>query len=320
MEVLSNVVVASPDVRAIMAPRIDLQKDLSYFHAISHPQKSEHVITKRISTDQILANLKAKVDQRIPIMISSAGNGLVAKLLEKCGADCVNTFSGARLRANGMGTMAMMWPILDSNRQTLDYTREDIMPAMEGKAFVCACLNANDPLKDMRMVLQECKDMGVQSVSNIGPSISYVDHDSEIYKVLTSAGITLQNEIDMLKLAREEMDMVTIGLGFTLEDSIAVCEQARPHIFCYHAGTTKGGLKGYDSGLSIEQTAQPMLSTCWTTRRAMDSGPGPRPSVCPSSGRSLRPHPNLPVCVSPNNCCAKYEDHSDHSHTRHKSR
>lgn len=214
------------------------------------------MITARVSTETILSRLAAKVDANLPIMIASAGSGLVAKLLEKCGADCVNTFSGARLRANGMGTMSMMWPILDSNRQTLDYTREDIMPAMAGEAFVCACLNANDPLKDMRMVLQECKDMGVQSVSNIGPSISYVDHDSEIYRVMTSAGITLQNEIEMLRLAREEMNMVTIGLGFTLEDSVAICQGAQPHLFCYHAGTTKGGLSGYDSGLTIEQTAE----------------------------------------------------------------
>jgi len=189
-------------------------------------------------------------------MISSAGSGLVAKLLEREGTDCVNTFSGARLRANGMGTMSMMWPILDSNKQTLDYTREDIMPALNGDAFVCTCLNANDPLKDMRMVLQDCLDMGVNSVSNIGPSVSYVDHDSEIYKVLTSAGITLDNEIEMLRVAREEMNMVTIGLGFTLEDSLRVCAEAKPHIFCYHAGTTKGGISGYDSGLTIEQTAE----------------------------------------------------------------
>ena len=212
------------------------------------------MIVNRIESAEILKRLRAKVEQRKPIMISSAGSGLVAKLLEKEGADCINTFSGARLRANGMGTMSMMWPILDSNRQTLDYTREDIMPALSGQAFVCACLNANDPLKDMRMVIEECKAMGVNSVSNIGPSISYVDHDSEIYKVMTSAGVTFQNEIDFLKLARE-LDMVTIGLAFTLEDSIAMCEGAKPHIFCYHAGTTKGGLKGYDSGLSIEQTA-----------------------------------------------------------------
>lgn len=212
------------------------------------------MITKRISTEQILAKLKAKVDNRHPIMISSAGSGLVAKLLEEAGSDCINTFSGARLRANGMGTMSMMWPILDSNQQTLNYTREDIMPALKGDAFVCACLNANDPLKDMRMVIDDCRRMGVNSVSNIGPSLSYVDKDSEIYRVLTSAGITMQNEIDMLILAKE-MDVVTIGLSFTIEDSLALVEQAKPHIFCYHAGTTKGGRSGYDKGQTIEETA-----------------------------------------------------------------
>jgi len=185
------------------------------------------MITKRISADEIRANLKHKVDNRIPIMISSAGSGLVAKLQEEAGTDCINTFSGARLRANGMGTMSMMWPILDSNTQTLNYTREDIMPALKGKSFVCACLNANDPLKDMRMVLEDCQRMGVNAVSNIGPSISYVDKDSEI-----------------------------VGLGFTMEDSIAICGEAKPDIFCFHAGTTQGGRMGYSGGMTLAQTAE----------------------------------------------------------------
>lgn len=213
------------------------------------------MIVKHTSRKEILAKLKKKVDANIPILIASAGSGLVASLLEKAGADCVNTFSGARLRSNGMGTMSMMWPILDSNKQTMDYTREDIMPAMKGDAFICACLNANDPLKDMRMVLNDCKAMGVYSVSNIGPSISYVDKDSEIYKVLTKSGITLDNEIEMLKLAKE-LDMVSIGLGFDLEDSIRIVEEAQPDVFCFHAGTTKGGLKGYDSGETLKETAE----------------------------------------------------------------
>ncbi|WP_018689580.1 phosphoenolpyruvate hydrolase family protein [Ahrensia kielensis] len=212
------------------------------------------MITKRISSETIRSNLRRKVEAKNPIMIASAGSGLVAKILEREGIDCINTFSGARLRSNGMGTMSMMWPILDSNKQTLDYTREDVMPALSGKAFVCACLNANDPLKDMRMILEDCMRMGVNAVSNIGPSISYVDKDSEIFQVLTSAGITLQNEIDMLVLARE-MGMVTVGLAFTKEDGIALAEQAQPDIFCYHAGTTKGGLTGYDNGTTIQETA-----------------------------------------------------------------
>jgi predicted TIM-barrel enzyme len=213
------------------------------------------VIVPRTSRAAIMQKLRSKIDRRLPVFIASAGSGLVAQLLERAGVDCVNTFSGARLRANGMGTMSMLWPILDSNAQTLSYTEQDILPAMKGDAFVCACLNANDPLKDMRSVLERLKAMGVASASNIGPSISYVDKDSNLFRVLTSAGITLQHEIDMLKLARE-LDMVSIGLAFDERDSLKLVGEAQPDIFCFHAGTTKGGLKGYDSGETIEETAE----------------------------------------------------------------
>lgn len=211
------------------------------------------MITARLDPMNFLSALRAKVAARDPIMIASAGSGLVAQILEEQGVDFVNTFSGARLRSNGMGTMSMLWPVLDANEQTLRYTREDIMPAMKGKASICACLNANDPLKDMRMVLEDCLRMGVTSVSNIGPSVSYVD--GEIKNVLTSTGITLDNEIDMLKLAKE-MGLVSVGLAFTVEDSLRIVEEARPHVFCYHAGTTKGGRTGYEDGRTIADTAR----------------------------------------------------------------
>ena len=197
------------------------------------------MITSRLDPMKFLALLREKVNNRDPIMIASAGSGLVAQILEEQGVDFVNTFSGARLRSNGMGTMSMLWPILDSNEQTLRYTREDIMPAMKGKASICACLNANDPLKDMRMVLDDCLRMGVTSVSNIGPSVSYVD--GEIKNVLTSTGVTLENEIAMLNLAKE-MGLISVGLAFTVEDSLQIVKEARPHVFCYHAGTTRGCL------------------------------------------------------------------------------
>lgn len=224
------------------------------------------MIVRRTSRAEILEKLRAKVERRIPVFIASAASGLVAQLLEAAGVDCINTFSGARLRANGMGTMSMLWPILDSNRQTLDYTREDILPALKGDSFVCACVNANDPLKDMVLLLEDLKRMGVFSVSNIGPSISYVDKDSHVYKVMTRAGITLQNEIDMLKVARE-MGLVTIGLAFDEEDSLRVVAEAKPDLFCFHAGTTKGGLRGFDAGETIEETARRTESVNQKLRR-----------------------------------------------------
>ena len=212
------------------------------------------MIVPRTTREEILARLRSKIDKRLPIFIASAGSGLVAQLLEDAGVDCINTFSGARLRANGMGTMSMLWPILDSNKQTLDYTEQDIMPALKGRSFVCACVNANDPLRDMVLVVERCKAMGVLSISNIGPSISYVDKDSQIYRVLNKSGVTFEHEVELLKVAKE-MGMVTIGLAFDEEDSCRLVEEAQPDIFCFHAGTTKGGRVGYDSGETIEETA-----------------------------------------------------------------
>jgi len=104
-------------------------------------------------------------------------------------------------------------------------------------------------------VLERCKAMGVFSVSNIGPSISYVDKDTTIHGVLTKSGITLDHEIEMLALAKE-LGLVSIGLAFDMEDSLRMIDQARPDVFCFHAGTTKGGMTGYDSGETIEETAR----------------------------------------------------------------
>ena len=96
--------------------------------------------------------------------------------------------------------------------------------------------------------------MGGMSASNIGPSISYVDKGSTIRAVIEKCGITFQNEIDLLVLAKE-MEMVTGGLAVYPEDALEMVSQARPDIFCFHAGTTKGGRVGYDSGETIEETA-----------------------------------------------------------------
>ena len=46
-----------------------------------------------------------------------------------------------------------------------------------------------DPLKDMVMVINDLKAMGVFSISNIGPSISYVDKDSQVINVLKKSGV-----------------------------------------------------------------------------------------------------------------------------------
>ena len=212
------------------------------------------MIVKRNTKEEILERLWNKINKKKPLFFASCGTGLVAKLLEKAGVDCINTFHGGRLRSNGMGSMSMLWPILDANKQLLESTEHDIITAIKGDAFICACVNANDPLRDMVIIIEKLKSIGVMSICNI-PSIGDYDKDSHIYQVLTQSGITLENEIEMLKLAKE-MGMVTVTMPYNLEVSIKIVEESKPDIFCFHAGTTKGGLIGFDTPYTIEDTAR----------------------------------------------------------------
>ena len=213
------------------------------------------MIVKRNTKEEILAKIHKKIESKKPVFVAACGTGLVAKLLEKAGADFIVTFSGARLRNNGWGTMSQWWPILDSNKQVIENTEHDIITAIKGDAAVLTCVQANDPLRDMTLVLEHLKKIGVIGISHVGPSIGYYEKDTLMYRVLTQAGITLENEIEMLKLAKE-MGFITFGMAFNLEDTEKIMNQAMPHVFCFHAGTTKGGLVGFDTPYTIEQTAQ----------------------------------------------------------------
>ncbi len=51
------------------------------------------------------------------------------------------------------------------------------------------------------------------------------------------------------------MGFITFGQPFNLEDTHKIMENAKPDAFMFHAGTTKGGLMGFDTPDSIEETA-----------------------------------------------------------------
>lgn len=212
------------------------------------------MIVKRNTRDEVMARLKAKIKAKKPLFFGSCGTGLTAKLLEKAGADSITPFGGGKLRSDGWGSMYQYWPVLDTNGQLFELISKSIMPVLKGDAFVTANVNGNDPTRDMRVFLEQLKSIGVLGIINV-PSLSAYDKDSEIYKILTQSGISLDHEIEMLALARE-MGFITATMPFDIEDSVKTIERAKPDIYCFHAGTTTGGLIGFDTPYTIEDTAR----------------------------------------------------------------
>ena len=117
------------------------------------------MISKRHTKEDVMAKLQQKIADKKPLFFASCGTGLVAKLLEKAGADSVTPFGGGKLRSDGWGSMYQYWPVLDTNGQLFDMISRSFIPVLKGDAFICANVNANDPTRDMRMFLQQLKDI-----------------------------------------------------------------------------------------------------------------------------------------------------------------
>jgi predicted TIM-barrel enzyme len=62
-------------------------------------------------------------------------------------------------------------------------------------------------------------------------------------------------ELDMLNWAHE-LDMLTIGYAFKLDETERLLKEAAPDIFIFHAGITAGGTTGYGKAASLEDMAR----------------------------------------------------------------
>jgi predicted TIM-barrel enzyme len=79
--------------------------------------------------------------------------------------------------------------------------------------------------------------------------------DGNFRKVLEQTGITYENEIQMLKMARQK-GMVTVAYAFNKEETERIVKGCSPDVFIFHAGTTIGGSVGFNHPDTIEDTAR----------------------------------------------------------------
>ena len=207
-------------------------------------------MTNRFTREEVLERLRSQIEGGNPLFMASCGSGLVAKFLEKAGCDMAGVYNAVKLRSYGAGSMTGMWPVSDANGLMFEYASREIMPVVKNMP-VMAGVNANDPTRDLGLFIGDLQRIGIIGVNNF-PTIGLVD--GNFRKVLEQTGITYQNEIRMLKAAREA-GMVTVAYAFDAEETERVVTGASPDVFIFHAGTTIGGSIGYDHPDTVEDTA-----------------------------------------------------------------
>jgi predicted TIM-barrel enzyme len=206
---------------------------------------------KRFTREEVLKRFRKEIELKHTLFMASCGTGIVAKFLEKSGCDMAGVYNAVKLRHGGAGSMTGMWPVSDANGLMFEYASREIMPVVKNMP-VMAGVNANDPTRDLSLFLEDLKRIGIIGVNNF-PTIGLID--GNFRNVLEATGITYDNEIQMLKNAKE-MGFVTVAYAFNTAETERIIKGSRPDIFIFHAGTTIGGSIGYDHPDTLEGTAR----------------------------------------------------------------
>jgi predicted TIM-barrel enzyme len=144
-----------------------------------------------------------------------------------------------------------MLPIADANELVYQTLRREVLPQVR-QVPVVAGINGVDPLRDLRLFLEELRCLGVSGVHNF-PTVAWFD--GEFRRTLEATGLGYQLELDMLKAARE-LDLLTVGYAFNETDTERLLRDAGPDVYVFHAGITTGGTTGDAGAASREETAR----------------------------------------------------------------
>ncbi len=208
-------------------------------------------MAKRYTRQQFLGRLWGEIKSGQPLVMTGAGNGIAAKFIERGGVDILGVYNTGYFRMQGYGSLAGMLPILDANQLIYDVGKREVLPQVK-EVPVIAGVNGVDPLRDMRLFLEDLKHIGYSGVHNF-PTVAWFD--GEFRKTLEKTGLGYAHELNMINIAKE-LDLLTIGYAFNREDAERLLNEAPPDIYIFHAGITRGGTTGYDEGRSLEEMAE----------------------------------------------------------------
>lgn len=208
-------------------------------------------MARRYSRREFLDRLHAEIRRGRPLVMTGAGSGICAKFIERGGVDILGIYNTGYFRMQGYGSLAGMLPIADANELVYQAARREVLPQVS-ETPVVAGVNGVDPLRDMRLFLEDLRRLGISGVHNF-PTVGWFE--GEFRRTLEQTGLGFQRELDMLQQARE-LDLLTVGYAFNEDDTTRLLQEAAPDVYIFHAGITRGGATGYAGAGSLEETAR----------------------------------------------------------------
>ena len=197
--------------------------------------------------ETVLANLRAKIAAKKPIIGGGAGTGISAKCEEAGGIDLIVIYNSGRYRMAGRGSLAGLLAYGNANDIVLELARE-VIPVVKSTP-VLAGINGTDPFTNWNAFLTRIKEEGFAGVQNF-PTVGLIDGVFRANLEETGMGYAL--EVEAVAKARK-MDLLTTPYVFNPEDAVAMAK-AGADVLVAHMGLTTAGSIGARTSKTLDES------------------------------------------------------------------
>ncbi len=197
--------------------------------------------------EEILARLRQRVVDGVPIIGAGAGTGISAKLEEAGGVDLIVIYNSGRFRMAGRGSLAGMMPYGDANAIVMDMAGEVLTVVEHTPVLAGVC--GTDPFRQMDVFLKEVEEIGFSGVQNF-PTVGLID--GVFRQNLEETGMGFGLEVEMVRMAAE-MGLLTTPYAFQPEEGARMAE-AGADIVVAHMGLTTKGAIGATTSLTLDES------------------------------------------------------------------
>ena len=216
-----------------------------------------------MSRTAILAKLRKKIADGLPIIGGGAGTGLSAKCEEAGGIDLIVIYNSGRYRMAGRGSLAGLLAYGNANDIVKEMARE-VLPVVRHTP-VLAGVNGTDPFMITDHFLDELKELGFAGIQNF-PTVGLIDGTFRANLEETGMGYAL--EVDIVAAAHRK-DMLTTPYVFSTEDAKAMTEAGADIIVC-HMGLTTGGAIGAETSVTLDDCVEKIAAWAQAARSVRD--------------------------------------------------
>jgi predicted TIM-barrel enzyme len=205
----------------------------------------------RIPREEILDNLRTKVQAGRPIVGGGAGTGLSAKCEEAGGVDLIVIYNSGRYRMAGRGSLAGLLAYGNANEIVCEMAHE-VLPVVK-RTPVLAGVNGTDPFMIADEFLQRLITLGFSGVQNF-PTVGLIDGTFRANLEETGMGYGL--EVEMIARAHA-LGLLTTPYVFSEENARDMARAGADIIVC-HLGLTTGGAIGAGTAMTLEDCVAPI--------------------------------------------------------------